>query len=95
MERARTQAWDSAQRVIAVPPDVGDPRSGQALWAKPVGALVRLDVLFDSGGTAAPPVLMEDLACEQWKSVVDSNLTGTFLCTQQAIKIMKSQDPIG
>ncbi|MEE8466232.1 MAG: SDR family oxidoreductase, partial [Dehalococcoidia bacterium] len=55
----------------------------------------RLDVLFNNAGTATPPVLMEDLTYEQWKSVVDVNLTGVFLCTQQAIKVMKSQDPMG
>ena len=95
LEQTKNQAGDTASRAIAVPTDVGDPSSVQALFAKTVETLGRLDVLFNNAGTATPPVPMEDLTYEQWKSVVDANLTGTFLCTQQAIKIMKTQDPMG
>ena len=95
LEQTKNQAGDTASRAIAVPTDVGDPGSVQALFAKTVETLGRLDVLFNNAGTATPPVPMEDLTYEQWKSVVDANLTGTFLCTQQAIKIMKTQDPMG
>ena len=95
LERTQGQAGEAAARTIAVPTDVGDPSSVQALFAKTVETFGRLDVLFNNAGTGSPPVLMEDLTYEQWKSVVDANLTGTFLCTQQAIKIMKTQEPMG
>ena len=95
LELTQSQAGDAASRAIAVPTDVGDPSSVQHLFAKTVESFGRLDVLFNNAGTATPPVLMEDLTYEQWKAVVDANLTGTFLCTQQAIKIMKAQNPMG
>ena len=95
LELTHGQAGDAASRAIAVPTDVGDPSSVKTLFAKTVETFGRLDVLFNNAGIGAPPVLMEDLTYQQWKSVVDANLTGTFLCTQQAIKIMKSQDPMG
>ena len=80
---------------LVVPTDVGDPASVKALFAKTLEAFGRLDVLFNNAGTGAPPVPLEDLTYEQWKTVVDINLTGVFLCTQEAFKIMKSQDPRG
>lgn len=82
-------------RMLAVPTDVGDPGSVKALFAKTIDAFGRLDVLFNNAGGGAPRVPFEDLTYEQWQIVVDSNLTGTFLCTQEAFKIMKSQRPIG
>jgi NAD(P)-dependent dehydrogenase (short-subunit alcohol dehydrogenase family) len=84
-----------AARTLAVPTDVGDPASVQALFARTKAAFGRLDLLFNNAGTGAPPVLLEDLTYEQWKTVVDANLTGSFLCTQEAFKIMKSQEPRG
>ena len=82
-------------RALAVPTDVSDPQSVRALFAKAKDAFGRLDVLFNNAGIGAPGVPMEDLSFEQWKAVVDINLTGVFLCTQEAIKLMKSQDPKG
>ena len=82
-------------RMLAVPTDVGDPDSVKALFARTKEAFGRLDVLFNNAGGGAPRVLFEDLTYEQWQGVVDSNLTGTFLCTQEAIKIMKAQTPMG
>jgi NAD(P)-dependent dehydrogenase (short-subunit alcohol dehydrogenase family) len=82
-------------RMLAVQTDVGDPESVKALFARTMEAFGRLDVLFNNAGGGAPPVLFEDLTYEQWQGVVDSNLTGTFLCTQEAIKIMKGQTPMG
>jgi len=74
---------------------VSDPASVRALFDKTKETFGRLDVLFNNAGTGAPPVLLEDLTYEEWKSVVDINLTGAFLCTQEAFKIMKSQKPRG
>ena len=82
-------------RMLAVPTDVGDPESVKALFARSMEAFGRLDVLFNNAGGGAPRVPLEDLTYEQWQGVVDSNLTGTFLCTQEAIKIMKAQSPMG
>ena len=82
-------------RTLAVPSDVGDPAAVRELFARAKREFGRLDVLFNNAGIGAPPVPMEDLTYEQWKAVVDTNLTGTFLCTQEAIKIMKDQQPRG
>jgi NAD(P)-dependent dehydrogenase (short-subunit alcohol dehydrogenase family) len=82
-------------RVLVVPADVANPDSVRALFAKTRDAFGRLDVLFNNAGTAAPGVPLEELTYEQWKHVVDVNLTGMFLCTQEAFRIMKSQDPRG
>jgi NAD(P)-dependent dehydrogenase (short-subunit alcohol dehydrogenase family) len=83
------------ERLLAVPTDVGDPASVKALFAKTKEAFGRLDVLFNNAGMGAPAIPMEDLSVEQWKAVVDVNLTGPFLCTQEAIRLMKSQSPQG
>src|SRR5213080_2577857 len=82
-------------RMLSVPTDVGDPGSVRALFAQTVETFGRLDLLFNNAGSGAPPVPLEDVTFEQWKSVVDVNLTGAFLCTQEAIKLMKSQEPRG
>ncbi|MFN8491443.1 MAG: SDR family oxidoreductase [Caldilineaceae bacterium] len=95
LQEVVTEAGDASSRILAVPTDVGDPESVRALFAKTVETFGRLDVLFNNAGTGAPPVLLEDLTYEQWKTVLDVNLTGSFLCTQEAFKIMKNQDPRG
>ena len=82
-------------KTLVVPTDVGDNASVRALFAQTKQEMGRLDVLFNNAGIGAPPIPMEDLTYEQWKAVVDTNLTGTFLCTQEAIKIMKEQQPRG
>jgi NAD(P)-dependent dehydrogenase (short-subunit alcohol dehydrogenase family) len=82
-------------RTLVVPTDVGDPASVRALFAKTKETFGRLDLLFNNAGSGAPGVPLEDLTYEQWKAVVDANLTGVFLCTQEAFKIMKSQTPRG
>jgi NAD(P)-dependent dehydrogenase (short-subunit alcohol dehydrogenase family) len=81
--------------MLAVPADVGDPGSVEALFAAVREAFGRLDLLFNNAGSGAPAVPFEDLTYEQWKAVVDANLTGAFLCTQAAIRIMKDQQPRG
>ena len=80
---------------LIVPTDVTDPNSVRALFAKTVATYGRLDVLFNNAGVGAPALPIEDLTYEQWRAVVDINLTGSFLCTQEAFKIMKSQTPRG
>ncbi|WP_158815248.1 SDR family oxidoreductase [Methylocapsa sp. S129] len=83
------------RRALVFPCDVGDPQSVKALFAKTGEAFGRLDLLFNNAGAGAPPVPMEELSYEQWKAVVDVNLTGAFLCAQGAILMMKSQTPKG
>ena len=95
LEATAAEAGPAASRALVVPTDVGDPAAVQALFAKTKERFGRLDLLFNNAGTGSPPVLLEDLTYEQWKSVVDVNLTGAFLCTQQAFRIMKGQDPMG
>src|ERR1700722_19269375 len=80
---------------LVVETDVSDPASVKALFARTKDAFGRLDVLFNNAGIGAPPVPLEDLPYETWKKVVDTNLTGMFLCTQEAIKLMKAQEPRG
>jgi len=80
---------------LVVPTDVADPASIKALFAKVKDSFGRLDVLFNNAGIGAPAVPMEDLPIETWKKVVDTNLTGPFVCTQEAIRIMKAQTPRG
>ena len=80
---------------LPVSADMTDPGSIAALFAKVMDVYGRLDVLFNNAGTGAPAVPMEDLTFEQWNAVVQVNLTGSFLCAQEAIRIMKSQDPRG
>jgi len=82
-------------RLIAMPADVINPASVQSLFAALKARFGRLDVLFNNAGTSAPAIPIEDLSVEQWSAVVETNLTGAFLCTQQAIKLMKTQDPRG
>jgi NAD(P)-dependent dehydrogenase (short-subunit alcohol dehydrogenase family) len=80
---------------MAVPADVSNPASVRALFAKAMERFGRLDLLFNNAGIGTPPIPMEDLPFEQWKTVVDTNLNGAFLCTQEAIRIMKAQTPRG
>ena len=82
-------------RALVVSADVGDPASVKTLFAKTRETFGRLDLLFNNAGVGAPGIPLEDLTYEQWKSVVDINLTGAFLCTQEAFRIMKTQDPRG
>jgi NAD(P)-dependent dehydrogenase (short-subunit alcohol dehydrogenase family) len=83
------------QHALAVPTDATDPAAVVALFDATRQAFGRLDVLFNNAGTGAPAIPMDELTVEQWKAVVDVNLTAVFLCTQQAFKLMKSQSPRG
>ncbi len=80
---------------LVVPTDVSDPESVRALFAATSDAFGRLDLLFNNAGAGAPPVPLEDLTSDQWGEVVGVNLTGAFLCTQAAFRLMKAQDPMG
>ena len=82
-------------RMLVAPADVADPASVRDLFAQVRETFGRLDLLFNNAGTGAPPIPLEELTFEQWKAVVDINLTGAFLCTQEAFKIMKAQEPRG
>jgi len=96
-ERLDETASESAagDRVLVVPTDVADAAAVKALFAKTREAFGRLDVLFNNAGRSAPGIPLEDVTYEHWRKVVDVNLTGIFLCTQEAFRIMKSQDPRG
>src|SRR5262245_18349222 len=95
LEQVVADAGAAGTRALVVPTDVSDPASVRALFARTREAFGRLDVLFNNAGVGAPGIPLEDLSYEQWKTVVDINLTGAFLCTQEAFKLMKSQDPQG
>ena len=82
-------------RLVAVPADVGDPVAVRALFDEVDRRFGRLDVLFNNAGGGAPAVPIDELTFEQWQAVLSANLTGTFLCTQQAFRLMKKQDPRG
>ncbi len=95
LEAAAADGKATGARSLVVPTDVGDPASVKNLFAQTKEAFGRLDVLFNNAGGGAPAMSIEELSFEQWKKVVDSNLTGTFLCTQEAFRIMKDQAPRG
>jgi NAD(P)-dependent dehydrogenase (short-subunit alcohol dehydrogenase family) len=95
LEKTAELANSSGGRTLVVPADVGDPSSVKALFAAVRETFGRLDLLFNNAGMGAPPVPIEDVTYEQWKAVVDANLTGAFLCAQEAIRMMKNQDPRG
>ena len=84
-----------ASRALAVSTDVSDPSSVRALFQKTKEQFGRLDLLFNNAGTGAPAIPLEELTVEQWRRVVDVNLTGAFLCTQEAFRLMKNQIPRG
>ncbi len=95
LEATAALAGEARSKVVPVATDVGNPVAVAALFDTVRETFGRLDLLFNNAGTGAPPIPLEDLTYEQWQAVVDVNLTGPFLCTQQAIRLMKSQDPKG
>ena len=95
LEETGALATPSGGKILAVPTDVSQPESVRALFAKTREAFGRLDLLFNNAGVNAPAVQIENLEYEQWNAVVAVNLTGAFLCVQEAVKIMKAQRPRG
>ena len=95
LEVAVAEAQRMKSPALAVPTDVRDPGSVRELFEKTKEAFGRLDLLFNNAGISDPAVPLEELTYEHWRSSVDTNLTGAFLCTQEAFKIMKDQRPRG
>ena len=86
---------NSGRKALVVPCDIGDPEAVKSLFDEVARAFGRLDLLFNNAGTGTPPMAMEEVSFEQWQTVVAANLTGSFLCAQGAIRMMKAQDPQG
>jgi NAD(P)-dependent dehydrogenase (short-subunit alcohol dehydrogenase family) len=95
LEETAEAARAAGVEALAVPTDVGKAESVRNLFAQVKAAFGRLDLLFNNAGSGAPAIPLEELTVEQWQAVVDANLTGPFLCTQEAFKIMKDQSPRG
>ena len=95
LEETVRAAGERAGRALAVPTDVADPQSVNALFAQVKSTFGRVDALFNNAGQNAPGVSFEDLPYERWKAVVETNLSGTFLCAQAAYRMMKDQNPRG
>jgi len=95
LESAIRQSGVATSSALGVATDVADPASVRNLFERTVKAFGRVDVVFNNAGINAPGIPLEELSVEQWKSVVDVNLTGAFLCTQEAFRVMKAQDPRG
>ena len=95
LDQVAADARKHGGRAIGVVCDVGHPDSVKALFDATMAEFGHLHLLFNNAGIGAPGINLEDLTYEQWKAVVDTNLTGPFLCTQHAFRIMKDQNPIG
>ncbi|KPV53000.1 3-oxoacyl-ACP reductase [Kouleothrix aurantiaca] len=95
LQQAVQEAGLPSSRTLVVSVDVTDPQAVASLFAATEAQFGRLDVLFNNAGVGAPAIPLEDLSYEQWRTVLDTCVTGAFLCTQQAFKIMKRQDPRG
>jgi NAD(P)-dependent dehydrogenase (short-subunit alcohol dehydrogenase family) len=95
LEQTRELAASPGGPMLAVPTDVSDPSSVAALFAKTKDVFGRLDLLVNNAGVGAPALALEDISYEQWSTVVGVNLTGSFLCAQEAFKLMKAQNPRG
>jgi NAD(P)-dependent dehydrogenase (short-subunit alcohol dehydrogenase family) len=95
LDETAREVGAAGRESLVMPTDVADPQAITALFARTKERFGRLDLLFNNAGIGAPAMPLEDLSYAQWKAVVDTNLTAPFLCTQEAIKIMKAQDPRG
>jgi len=95
LQQTIVAAGTDGKRALAIPTDVSDPAAVRAMFQRIKDTFGRLDLLFNNAGTNVPAIPLEDLSFEQWKKVVDVNLTGPFLCTQEAFRLMKNQTPRG
>src|SRR5947207_3339386 len=95
LDQVVVEAGAGPGSAIAVPTDVSDPDSVRALFARVKDAFGRLDLIFNNAGVGAPGMNLEELSVEQWRTVVDINLSGVFFCIQEAFRLMKDQDPRG
>ena len=95
LEPLQAVAAESKDKAVTVSTDVSDPDQVEELFMRTQKAFGRLDLLFNNAGGGAPSIPIDELTFEQWQGVVDTNLTGTFLCTQHAFRIMKNQRPMG
>jgi len=95
LNKTAEAAHPSGGQLVPVPTDIGQPDAVKALFAQAKQTFGRLDLLFNNAGMGTPAIPMEDLTYEQWSAVVNVNLTGSFLCAQEAIRMMKAQDPRG
>jgi NAD(P)-dependent dehydrogenase (short-subunit alcohol dehydrogenase family) len=95
LETTATESGSAGSRALVVPTDVGDPDAVHNLFLQTKETFGRIDVLFNNAGLFGPSVLFEDIPYEEWKAVVATNLTGSFLCAREAFRIMQRQDPRG
>jgi NAD(P)-dependent dehydrogenase (short-subunit alcohol dehydrogenase family) len=95
LEESVSEAGAAGERALAVPTDVTDPAAVRALFERTTSAWTRVDLLFNNAGCNAPGVPIDELGSEQWRAVVDTSLTGAFLCAREAFRIMKAQRPRG
>lgn len=95
LQRSLEGLGELANNALVITSDVRDPASVKALFDQVQATWGRLDVLFNNAGTGAPPLPLEDLPFEHWQATIETNLTGAFLCTQQAFRLMKAQSPMG
>jgi NAD(P)-dependent dehydrogenase (short-subunit alcohol dehydrogenase family) len=95
LEGSRAQADSRRGRALVIPADVTDPAAVRGLFARVAEEWGRLDLLFNNAGVFGPPVALEEMPFELWQTVVDTNLTGSFLCAQEAVRAMKAQRPQG
>ncbi len=95
LDRLQDVVKEGGKNVLPVQGDVTDPKSVHAVFTKVMETFGRVDLLFNNAGVSAPGTPIEDLAFDQWQTVVNTNLTGVFLCTQEAVRIMKQQNPRG
>ena len=95
LDRLQQVVTEGGKNVLPVQGDVTDPKSVHTVFTKVVEVFGRVDMLFNNAGVNAPGVPLEELSFEQWQTVVNTNLTGVFLCTQEAVRVMKQQNPRG
>ena len=95
LQEVASENREFLKRSLVAPADVTDPVGVAAAFAQAKNLFGRIDLLFNNAGVSAPTIPLEDLTVEEWKAVVDINITGAFLCTQQAFRLMKSREPMG